>query len=156
MRYPIRRPARGTALAASLALVFSLPCLADSSAASPQPVASHVQFLSGTPAQVEMLSRRAPQQAGMRAFKDPETGLFREATPEDVPSTAKAATVHPARVATANRSGGLSVMLDEGFMSNTVARKDAAGRINLQCVTGEDAATTAISGQAAKEHRHDR
>jgi hypothetical protein len=155
MRYPIRPAACGMALAASLATLGFGPCFANAPA---RPAAApNVEFVSPSAEQRAMLARiKTAPASGMRAFRDPVTGLLREATPEDAPSTAKAATARQARVAQTHAAGGLSVALDGKFMSNAVARKHENGRVEFQCVTGDAASPALLSTEAAKEHRHDR
>lgn len=96
--------------------------------------------------------------AGVRAYKDRETGQLRKATPEEqqeealAPAAANDAT--GARVSVM-AGGRKSAQLDESFMSYSVVRRTADGRLEAQCVTGESAAQHALhAGPNAKEARH--
>jgi len=101
----------------------------------------------------------APGTAGMRAYRDQQTGKLRNATPEELviealetPSAndANDATV----VVTAN---GKRALLGDSFMSNAIVQRDADGRLRTYCVPGD--ATNAVfldkMLSTAKEARHD-
>lgn len=94
--------------------------------------------------------------AGVRAYKDHETGQLRKATPEELVEEAKVAA--PANNAAATRvtsyaNGRKSGLLDESFMSYSVVRRGEGGKFDTECVTGETAAQHALHGKS-KEHRH--
>ena len=83
-----------------------------------------------------------PGSAGLRAFVDPETGALREATAEDL---AKAALEHPielrkdADIQVIQHANGMkSAVLDESFMSTSVVKVGADGRLITDCVTSRD------------------
>jgi hypothetical protein len=97
-------------------------------------------------------------EAGMKAYKDPDTGKLRKPTQEELQIEAQ--TTPPsnnaagARVTTAP-NGRKSAQLDESFMSYAVVRKDKRGKLDMLCVTGESAAHKALKGApVAKEDRH--
>ena len=99
-------------------------------------------------------------QAGMKAYKDHETGKLRKATPEEQQEEAQSAprANDPAGASVVVSPGGRkSATLDESFMSYTVVRKGAGGRLDTMCVTGETQAQQALKGAlSAKEHGHAR
>lgn len=100
--------------------------------------------------------------AGVRAYKDRETGQLRKATPEEQQAEAEAPVVanNPAGARISVMANGRkSAALDESFMSYSVARRSADGTLDTQCVTGETAAQHALHAHPranAKEHGHAR
>jgi hypothetical protein len=127
----------------------------------------NVRIENASPAQVNAAAKasKGNAQAGVRAFKDKDSGNLRDQTPEEMvedgitsaqQSMAKAAAA-PAAAITSSTTGRAVVLVDESFMSNTVAVKDASGKLTMECVTGKDAATKSIAGaKSVKEHSHDR
>jgi hypothetical protein len=96
--------------------------------------------------------------SGMKAYRDAETGKLRRPTADDLLAEAAAA---PARVAapsariTTSANGRRSAQLDESFMSYAVVNRDASGKLDMQCVTGEEQAQKALAGAVArKEQSH--
>jgi hypothetical protein len=152
---PLSGKAAGAILGAA-ALMAAGGALAE----TPQPATGlmtfkNVRVQAATPAQLAADQRMAPGEAGARAFKDPETGELR--APEEgevVSSRAKRAGGSPT-VAYRNYRGGISVALDESFESNSVVTRTADGKLEMQCVKGEDALAHARHAQAGKA-RHDR
>jgi hypothetical protein len=124
---------------------------------------ANVRIQAASPAQIAEASRTVanPAKAGVRAFKDPDSGELRDQTPEEMmldgmsQGNAKAATSRGAK-ALAHPQGGISIPLDESFMANAVVSKDAAGKMHMQCVEGDDAAAAVLERKAGKVHRHDR
>jgi hypothetical protein len=159
-------PRSGMALSTFLGAVA---LLAGAQAASAETVAHpeagvlrlpNVRIEVASPSQIAAASRAGtnPSQAGLRAYKDPETGELRDQTPEEMMEaggTAKAGAARAAKSAFASPQGGIIIPLDDSFMSNSVVSKDAAGKIHMQCVTGDDAAHAALDGKAGKAQRHD-
>lgn len=98
--------------------------------------------------------------AGVRAYKDRDTGRLRKATPEEQQAEAEApaAANNPAGVTVRTMANGRkTAALDESFMSYSVVRRAADGSLDTQCVTGETAAQHALHARAhAKEHGHAR
>lgn len=100
--------------------------------------------------------------AGVRAYKDRETGQLRKATPEEQQAEAEAPA--PANDPAGARvsvmaNGRKSAALDETFMSYSVVRRNADGSLDTRCVTGETAAQHAMHARTpatAKEHGHAR
>ncbi len=96
----------------------------------------------------------------LQAFIDPATGALREATAEDL---AKAAAAHPIPLRNEadlhliqHADGMKSVVLDGSFMSTSVARIDADGRLITGCVATREeydaffAATPAIAEEEVR------
>ena len=102
--------------------------------------------------------RASPREAGMKAYKDKDTGQLRKATSEELQEEAQ--TTPPANNAaaasvTVSPDGRKSAALDESFMSYAVVRKGADGKLDSVCVTGEAQAQRALKGApVAKEDRH--
>lgn len=96
--------------------------------------------------------------AGMKAYKDHETGALRKQNPEEAieeNTTPVGANDAAGASVTIGANGRKSAVLDESFMSYSVARKGRDGRLDVQCVTGEAQATVALKGRpVAKEQRH--
>lgn len=127
----------------------------------------NVRIENATPTQVQAAAKagKGNVQAGVRAFKDKDSGNLRDQTPEEMvedgvasqqQAAAKAAPTQAASVISSS-TGRAVVLVDESFMSNTVAAKDASGKLTMECVTGKDAATKAIAGgKSVKEDHHDR
>ncbi len=101
---------------------------------------------------------RGAREAGMKAYKDQETGALRKQTAEEMID--EAAVAAPANNAAAARvtlsaDGRKSAALDESFMSYSIVRKGADGHLDAQCVTGEKQALLALKGKpVAKGHNH--
>ncbi|HTD05791.1 post-PEP-CTERM-1 domain-containing protein [Undibacterium sp.] len=119
------------------------------------------------------------QESGMRVFKDPVTGKLRAPTAEEEEALnnqvkadeanktgrqAKQARVK--RVAEVQRpDGSVMVELDESTMTYSVATRNADGSINMECVTGDEAADKLVNSASstkksvnvskAKEHNHE-
>ncbi len=85
----------------------------------------------------------APERAaGMRVYKDPQTGEF---TTPPLPATAPAERAlnrsHEGLVATPNTAvpnGGVKLDLQGRFRSYSIATKDADGNISVRCVPEND------------------
>lgn len=134
--------ANDTTVAASQTGLLSLP---------------NVTIQSASPEQLRAKGTAAATSAGLRAFKDKDTGRIRPATPEELEAIAAEtpAVAEPPVTFYRNSSGAMVVELGESAMSYSVVRKDADGRVDLQCVTGPEAAAKAMSAKAtAKEHNH--
>lgn len=91
---------------------------------------------------------------GMRVVKDPVTGQLRAPTAEefkamqDQEDKAKASQRSAPAVRTMprrNAHGGLSHDVGERFMTYSVLKRDAAGNMTMQCVTGAEAADKAVN-----------
>jgi len=99
-------------------------------------------------------------QAGMKAYKDQETGKLRKATPEELQEEAQSTprANDPAGASVVVTPGGRkSATLDESFMSYAVVRKGTDGKLDTMCVTGESQAQQALKGALTpKEHGHAR
>lgn len=97
--------------------------------------------------------------AGMKAYKDHETGALRKQTPEEMIEEAAAAPLAnnaaAARVSVSS-TGRKSAVLDDSFMSYAIVRKGDDAKLEMQCVTGDTHAHAALKAvaPAAKEHRH--
>ena len=99
--------------------------------------------------------------------RSPEPGEWAEPPAAAQRSAARAATSavatgvesHPAMkrlqaAPLAVRLGAVGRRLDTSKLSYTVARRDSTGAVSTQCVTGDEAALTALSSEAQGE-RHD-
>ena len=155
MRFKSRRPAFGLAQAALLSAAAFMgmgTALAQSDAGIPKFKYARME----NAAQHEVLTSIAAPR--MRAYIDPATGELREQTPEEameagmksksappVASAAKSA-------AAASPFGGFIAEVDDSFMLNTVATRDAAGRLKMQCVPGGSLAS--LLRNTEKEHGH--
>jgi hypothetical protein len=121
----------------------------------------NVRIETASPAQVAQAARMGPAagQAGLRAYKDPDSGELRSQTPEEMmeAATAKSAPMSgAAKSMFLTPSGAIAATLDETYMSNATATKDASGKVQMQCVN--DAAVAGervLEGKAGKAHRHD-
>jgi hypothetical protein len=102
---------------------------------------------------------------GVKAYRDPVSGEFREATAGEAQQLATAAARTRTGIATAKsgataantQAGGqityypdnsVGIELDDEFMVFQVAHKDAAGKLTRQCVTGEDSKAHALHSSA--------
>jgi hypothetical protein len=98
--------------------------------------------------------------SGMKAYRDADTGQLRRPTADDLAAELAAAAAAPAPAApsvriTTSANGRRSAQLDESFLSFMVVKRDANGKLDEQCVTGEQQALKALDGQAKhKEHDH--
>lgn len=159
MRVNICLPLCGKAVGALLgtaALMTAGGALAES--AQPVPglmTFKNVRVQAASPAQIKAGEAMTAGEAGARAFKDPETGELREPEAgESVASRAKRAAPLPP-VPSRNFRGGISFPLDESFEVNSLAIRAADGKLEMQCVKGEDALAHAKHSHAGKA-RHDR
>lgn len=149
MRIPTRRrtPAfallLGAACTTATAVAFAHEPVA-------QPAAKRtaaVRIVNATPEQAEALARESAGTQGLRAYRDPETGEFREPTSADgVATTNRKAAVRRETIApTVHASGRISAIVGERFMSNAVVHRDASGRLVQECVQGPAAAERAVN-----------
>jgi hypothetical protein len=121
------------------------------------------------------LSAHADTAAGMRVSRDGTTGQLRAPTPEESQaldaakgrSAAKAPVgmltgrVNPQPIYHAD--GTVEQELDESTLSYSVVRRGADGKMEMYCVTGNEAAQRIVKGQkpaikaakSVKEHQHD-
>ena len=164
MRSKANVPGSGMVLSGALLLACAQVALAA------PPVLNHeggllklhnVRIETASASQVAEAARQAPGagQAGLRAFKDPQTGELRSQTPEEMmeAASAKSAPMSGAAKSTfLTPAGGIAAALDETYMSNAIVTKDAAGKVRMQCVTDTASASERIlKGQAGKADRHD-
>jgi hypothetical protein len=96
--------------------------------------------------------------SGMKAYRDADTGKLRRPTADDLLAEA-AATPAPAAAPSArittSADGRRSAQLDESFMSYAVVSRNTSGKLDMQCVTGEEQARKALAGAVTrKEHGH--
>ncbi|HEU5293941.1 MAG TPA: hypothetical protein VFU71_04050 [Burkholderiaceae bacterium] len=157
--------ATGRALTWRFALPLSAWVLCAQAGAAPPQLPSEGGLLVLPNVRVENSSQpiagqRTRGQAGLKAYKDHETGKLRKATPEEQQEEAQSAprANNPAGATIVVSPGGRkSATLDESFMSYSVVRKGADGKLDTMCVTGEAQARKALSGVLpAKEHGHAR
>jgi hypothetical protein len=149
--------------AARMALMGAAAACVQASLAAPPELRSEGGLLvlpnvrvekSGQPVDGRAVSR----EAGMKAYKDRETGQLRKATNEELLD--EALSTPPANNAagatvTVSAGGRKSAILDESFMSYAVVRKGTDGKLDSVCVTGEAQADRALKGApVAKEDRH--
>jgi hypothetical protein len=101
---------------------------------------------------------KAAATSGMKAYRDAETGKLRRPTPDDLLAEAAAApapAAAPSARITTSANGRRSAQLDESFMSYAVVNRNASGKLDMQCVTGEEQAQKALAGDVAgKEQGH--
>ena len=157
----VRRTAGLLAIPALLACGSVLAT--DTAAPASQPgllVFPNVKIQAASPEQVRASDKASAASAGIRAFKDKDTGRLRPATPEELEAIAAetpAAAQQPDTQGTFVQlsSGAIMMDLGESAMSYSVVRKGADGRVDMQCVTGAEAASKAMSAKLApKEHNH--
>lgn len=98
--------------------------------------------------------------AGMRAYRDGETGKLRRPTADDLAAERAEAAAAPTpaepnvRIAT-HANGRRSAELDDSFLSYALVKRDAKGKLVEQCVTGDEQARKALNGSVdPKEHDH--
>jgi hypothetical protein len=94
----------------------------------------------------------------MKAYRDADTGKLRRPTADDLLAEAAAtpalAAAPSARITT-SADGRRSAQLDESFMSYAVVSRNTSGKLDMQCVTGEEQARKALAGAVTrKEHGH--
>jgi hypothetical protein len=92
---------------------------------------------------VATTGRATAGDAGMRAYRDADTGRLRHAAPEEL-------LIEAAEASRANNPLGAQVMympdgriralLDESFLSNSVVHRRADGRLVMQCLPGDSQA----------------
>ncbi len=117
----------------------------------------NVTIVTATAEQLRAAAKPAAASSGVRAFKDPETGRLRAATPEELVAIAEEAPALSEQPVAVFRhsSGALVAEVGESAMTYSVARKAAGGRLDLQCVAGpEEARKTLGAAVAPKEHDH--
>ena len=128
-----RLPAIGMALA-----VFSfMGADAALAQADAHPAAGAIKLNNVRIEHAPQLAVQAPQAAGMRAYIDPATGELRDQTPEEAMEAGTKSAFRSAPVAkslAASPFGGFVAELDESFMLNAMATRDASGRLRMQCV----------------------
>ncbi len=97
--------------------------------------------------------------AGMRAYRDEQTGKLRNASPEEL--VIEALQTPPANDASDatvfNTAYGKRAALGDSFLSNAVVQRDSEGRLRMYCVPGDakDAAFLDKALATGKEVRHD-
>ena len=166
MRSKARTPRTGLPLSALLNGLILLAAAPAAVAGDALPSANgllqlpNVRIETATPQQQAQAARMGSSvQSGMRAYKDPVSGELRDQTPEEMmesgAASAKAATFSSPKFSYTLATGATVMPLDESFMSNAIASKDAAGKVRFQCLDGRESVAQAITGKAAKEHRHD-
>jgi hypothetical protein len=100
---------------------------------------------------------------GMVVVRDAATGLLRAPTPAELralrANDPALATPHTHQPSTTRPDGTRQLRMAEGSAVYSVAHRDAAGRMTLDCVQGEAAAAAALGQSAAptppKESHHD-
>ncbi|HKW85349.1 MAG TPA: hypothetical protein VJN68_16495 [Burkholderiaceae bacterium] len=107
---------------------------------------------------IDGMASKTAATSGMKAYRDAETGKLRRPTADDLLAEA-AATPAPAAAPSARittgANGRRSAQLDESFMSYAVVSRNASGKLDLQCVTGEEQVRKALAGAIdRKEHAH--
>jgi len=129
------------------------------------PQYANVVVMKATPAQIAAFSGERPAaNVGMRAYMDPATKQLRPGTPDDFAAEAAAAPAAKSLAAAkgvAKRSaavsaeaagtvqttmsdGTVSVMLDESYMSYSVATVKADGSVKQDCVEGQPSDKAAL------------
>jgi hypothetical protein len=111
-------------------------------------------------------------QAGQTAFKDPVTGKMRNPTAAEAKqlndlraahraseaAARKASGAPQARVIRLQQNGIVAAHVDEESISYSVVRRNAAGELEQDCVTGASAAVSTMSTPVttqAKEHQNE-
>lgn len=97
-------------------------------------------------------------QAGMRVFRDTDTGLIGPPTPQQAADLAasegddlmfSSEGLHPMRMP----DGSLMIDLQGRYQESAVARKNAAGKVEWNCVSGEKAVKKYKNGAGAAPAR---
>lgn len=113
-------------------------------------------------AEVPAVESSAAASAGMRAFKDKETGRLRNPTAQEMSEMANdAAAAAPAAAPEAVsvrtlRNGMTAATLDESFMSYSVATKSSTGHVHTDCAADAHEAAATIHAVPAQEVPNDR
>ena len=113
-------------------------------------------------ATVPAVESPAAASAGMRAFKDKETGKLRHPTAQEMAEmaaedAAAAPAAAPAAVSVRRLSNGMvAATLDESFMTNSVATKSSTGHVHTDCAADAASAEAAIHAAPAQEVPNDR
>jgi hypothetical protein len=122
---------------------------------------SNVKIQTATPQQIAAINAPAKPAAkpGFRAYKDPVTGNLIEQPDENVnePQATSALSKSgfaPGAKAVSTSKSGKAILLDDSFMSNAIVTKNASGKLDLDCVTG-DHAKSLPNSKTAKAHKHD-
>ncbi len=135
------------------------------------PQFANVVVVNATPAQLAALSaERMQTNAGMRAYVDPVTKTLRAGTPDDFAAEAAAAPAAKSLAATKNvakrsaalsveansvgttaADGTVSVMLDESYMSYSVATVKPDGTVKQDCVEGQPNSKAALKSVTAAQ-----
>lgn len=125
-------------------------------------VLPNVRVEAASPAQIRALQaeRASVASAGMRAFKDRDTGLLREPTPDERAAIAAEPQALQGPVTVRTLANGTKIaMPGESAMSFSVVRRGDDGRLHDACVTGHEAMTKALVSKAdvvhARGHDHD-
>ena len=98
---------------------------------------------------------------GMRVFKDPQTGQFREGDKSEIDALTGSGGGLPTGSATAGTparpfalpKGGIAVPVDESSMAYSVAKIGPDGKLVTECVTGEKAAKKALTTPVSTKQR---
>jgi hypothetical protein len=121
----------------------------------------NVKIQTATPQQIAAINAPLKQTAkpGFRAYKDPVTGNLIEQPDDDANEPQAAAPLSKSGPASGAKAvstskSGKAIMLDDSFMSNAIVTKDASGKLDLDCVTG-DHAKSLPNSKTAKAHKHD-
>ena len=169
MRLKVTTPRSGVTVSQVLQGFIFITGAQLASAAPPSPPSDagllklpNVKIQTATPQQISAINAPVKPAAkpGFRAYKDPVTGNLVE-QPDDVvdepqagPSLAKSASASGAKVI-GTAKGGRAIMLDESFMSNAVVTKNASGKMDMECVTG-DHVESLPNRKTVKGHNHDK
>jgi hypothetical protein len=123
------------------------------------------------PANGPAVSGQPPASGGLRVFIDPNTGKFREPTPEEAQALTPRRAPQPGDMRLGPEAaplqeivgpgGAVGVVVDERFMVNSTVRKNPDGSLSYECITGDKNAAGAVTEgkgadkPAGKEDRHE-
>lgn len=162
MRSKARLPRLGMALSVLLCgTAIALPAQAENATQTAGLLRlPNVTFAPATPQQMQQAARidgRGTQ--GMRAYIDPESNELRGQSPEERFMTPEVSVgksrAKAGLVMRPSATGGVLMEVDESVMSYSLVKRNASGKVEMQCVTGEQAARAALLRPFTKEDGHE-
>lgn len=150
-----------TAIVVGIATAIGSASATASEPADTGPAAWNFQHVVISKADTPAVESPLTASAGMRAFKDKETGRLRNPTAQEMEELAAeesaAPTAAPAAITVRTLTNGMKVAtLDESFLTYSVATKSASGRVTTDCVENSHQADAAIHAAPAQEVADDR
>ena len=117
----------------------------------------HVQVVNATPEQIAAANKSTAPVVAQRAYLDADTKRLRPAFPEELATEAAAPKAAPSAPQVSTASDGTTrAVLDESFMSYSVAKVGADGKLKEDCVTNKPTGQAAIDAVATGVDNHEK